>query len=135
MALKSLSTDELQRELARRAKDAGKLENRRTKLLAELAEVEKELSFLGGALGAGPAPRAKGSPTGRKRAKNDMSLPDAIAQAMEVRAIVSPKEAADLVRANGFTTTSKNFNMMVSNALAKDKRFKRLGRGQYERIA
>lgn len=137
MALKSLSTDELQRELARRVKDASKLEGRRAKLLAELAEVEKELSFLGGgggASGGAAAPRVRGAPTGRKRAKNDMSLPDAIAQAMEVRAVVSPKEAADLVRANGFTTTSKNFNMMVSNALAKDKRFKRLGRGQYERI-
>ena len=63
-----------------------------------------------------------------------MSLPEALVQACEVGAVVSPSEAAQLVQANGFKTTSKNFNMMVSNALAKDKRFKRIGRGQYERI-
>ncbi len=59
---------------------------------------------------------------------------DAIVAAMEVGAVVSPKEAAELVLTNGFQTTSKNFNMMVSNALAKDKRSKRQGPGQYERI-
>ena len=137
MALKSLSTSDLQKELERRQKNAHKLEARREKLLAELAEIEKELSYFGvnprgsGAKG-GATPTSES--TGRRRAKNAMTLPDAICSAMEVRAVVSPKEASELVRANGFKTTSKNFNMMVSNALAKDERFKRVGRGQYERI-
>ena len=37
--------------------------------------------------------------------------------------------------ANGFKTTSSRFNMMVSNTLAKDPRFKRVSRGQYERVS
>jgi len=140
MALKSLSTSELRRELERREKNASKLQAKRDKLLQELNALDAELASLGGARGrsrgrsstgrAGP----RASATGRRRARNEMSLPDAIAHAMEVRAVVSPQEAAELVKKNGFKTTSKNFNMMVSNALSKDKRFRRVARGQYERI-
>jgi len=133
MALKGLSTAELQKELKRREKGASKLLARRAKLLEDIQALDEEIeSLTGGNPGANPRRRA--GYTGRKRARNDISLPDAIAKAMDVRAVVSPKEAASLVRNNGFKTTSKNFNMMVSNALAKDKRFKRVGRGQYERI-
>ncbi len=132
MALTKITTAELQQELARREKSVSKLESRRDKLRQELTQVENEIAALrGGKRGPG---RPAGAPTVRRRAKNAVSLPDAIAAAMEVGAIVSPKEASELVRSNGYKTTSANFNMMVSNALAKDKRFKRLGRGQYERM-
>ena len=139
MALARISTAQLQAELARREKDVSKLEAKREKLMAQLATLDKEIAELGGSgggRGRGAARRSSGAPagTGRKRARNAMNLPDAIVAAMEVGAVVSPKEAAGLVLANGFQTTSKNFNTMVSNALAKDKRFKRQGRGQYERI-
>ncbi|HTE04921.1 MAG TPA: hypothetical protein VK824_01910 [Planctomycetota bacterium] len=70
----------------------------------------------------------------RARAKNAVSLADALAQCMEVRAVVTPAEAAEMVLRNGYTSTSKNLGMMVSNALARDTRFKRVSRGQYERI-
>jgi hypothetical protein len=133
MALKGLSTAELQKELKRRKKGAEKLLARRARLLADIQALDTEIEDL---TGGKPGENRRGPAlpdTGRKRARNDMSLPDAIAKAMDVRAVVSPKEAAELVRRNGFKTTSKNFNMMVSNALAKDKRFKRIGRGQYER--
>jgi hypothetical protein len=138
MALKSLSTADLQRELERRQRGGDRLLAKRNKVLAQLAEIDKELAALG--LSAGKLPSAPGrsaaSGTGskRRRAKNDMSLPDALVQACEIGAVVSPAEASDLVLANGFKTTSSRFNMMVSNALAKDKRFKRIGRGQYERV-
>ncbi|GJM20318.1 MAG: hypothetical protein DHS20C15_02330 [Planctomycetota bacterium] len=134
MKLNNISTAELNAEIARREKARPKLEARRKALLAELDEIDAELG--------GSAPRRSGNKpgpkpgsTGRRRAKNEISLGDALAQAMEVRAVVSPSEAADYVKKNGYKTTSKNFNMMVSNALAKDPRFKRLSRGQYERIA
>ena len=65
----------------------------------------------------------------------EITLSDAMAMAVEVRATVTPTEVAQLVQANGYRSTSKNFAMMVANALAKDKRFRRLSRGQYERIA
>ena len=77
----------------------------------------------------------QGHHIGRRRARNDISLGDALAGAMEVRAVVSPAEAAELVRSNGYKTNARNFAMMVSNTLAKDKRFKRISRGQYERVA
>lgn len=132
MKLNSISTAELNAELVRREKQRGKLEKRLAVLMKEVGEIEAQLGGIPKTRGRrGPA---KGS-TGRRRAKNDISLADALAQAMEVRAVVSPAEAADYVKKNGYKTTSSNFNMMVSNALAKDPRFKRLSRGQYERIA
>jgi len=142
MALKTLSTADLQAELARREKNAGKLQARREKLLTELADLDAEIVSLGGT-GSGKATgkrlaqassKKTGGGGGRRRAKNEMTLPDAIAAAMDVGAEVSPKEAAELVLNNGFNTHSKNFGMMVSNALAKDPRFKRLGRGLYARV-
>jgi hypothetical protein len=140
MTLNTLTTAELKKELARRAQGARTHQARRQKLLAQLKTINEELVFLGtgpdGDIAAGDKLRGSvqsGPP--RKRARNDIRLPDAIASSMELRAVVSPKEAARLVRANGFKTTSKNFNMMVSNALAKDKRFRRIGRGQYERLS
>jgi len=62
-------------------------------------------------------------------------LADAIAAAVEVRAQITPAEAAELVRSNGYVTNASKFTMTVANALAKDKRFRRLARGVYERIA
>jgi hypothetical protein len=55
--------------------------------------------------------------------------------AVEVRATITPTEAAQLVLANGYRSTSKNFGMMVANALAKDARFRRVSRGIYERVS
>jgi len=140
MALKSITTEELQKELARRERGAAKLQAKRERLLKQLEALDKELASLG--LEPGERPRRRTSTRGggraggtRRRARNPISLPDAIAAAMEVRAVVTPAEAAQLVKSNGYKTNAKNFNMMVSNALAKDKRFKRLARGQYERIA
>jgi len=140
MVLKSLSTAELLKELDRREKGAGKLEAKRAKLLDELRQLDEQLAQLG--VSPGQAPRGAGAgaaaaraPNGKRtRARNPVNLPDAIAMAMEVGAVVSPAEASELVISNGFKTTSQRFNMMVSNALAKDSRFKRLSRGQYERI-
>ncbi len=138
MALKSLSTAELLKELDRREKGAGKLEAKRAKLLNELAQLDAQLAQLG--VTPGRAPKGAGAaaasaPNGKRtRARNAVNLPDAIAMAMEIGAVVSPAEASDLVLSNGFKTTSQRFNMMVSNALAKDSRFKRLSRGQYERV-
>lgn len=145
MALKSLSTADLQRELERRQRGADRLLQRRAKLLEELAAIDAELGELGMAPAGGMPGRARGKAkagaatsaaprTGKRtRARNDVSLPDALVQACEIGAVVSPAEASELVLANGFKTTSQRFNMMVSNALAKDKRFRRIGRGQYER--
>ena len=145
MSIATMSTADLQAELARRQSQAGKLQAKRDKLLADLAALDKELAVFGVTGGPMPTgkrgpgrPKGSGKRTGKgsrgPMPKNDITLPDAIAAAMEVRAVVSPKEAAAMVLANGYKSNAANFGMLVSNALAKDPRFKRLGRGQYERV-
>jgi hypothetical protein len=130
MNLQSISTEELNRELERREVNAIKLTKKRDMLLRELDSIEQQLA--GSGVGGGVNTRR--SSMGR-RPKNVMTLGDALAQSMDVRAHVSPAEASQLVIANGYKTTSKHFNMMVSNTLAKDPRFKRVSRGQYERVS
>jgi hypothetical protein len=138
MPLESLSIEELQRELDRRQGELKRLVSRRDRLARQLAELDAQIRTLGG--DGGTAREGRRLPSGsprpkRSRSKNEITLSDAIAMAVEVRATVTPTEVAQLVQANGYQSTSKNFAMMVANALAKDKRFRRLSRGQYERIA
>ena len=137
MALTSLSTTDLQAELARRQKAGRKLEAKRARLVKDLQELDAQLAKLGiapGTLKDGTG-RGPGRPKGKRtRAKNDIALPDAIAAAMDVGAEASPAEMADLVKKNGYKTTAAKFGMMVSNAMSKDERFKRLGRGVYKRV-
>ncbi|HZL99498.1 MAG TPA: hypothetical protein VFD43_04520, partial [Planctomycetota bacterium] len=116
-----------------------RLASRRERLVQQLAELEAQIQALGGGAASrreGRRERAAGVPKARRaRSQNQITLSDAIAMAVEVRATVTPTEVAQLVLANGYQSTAKNFAMMVANALAKDKRFRRLARGQYERIA
>ena len=44
-------------------------------------------------------------------------------------------EIAKKVLASGFQSRSKTFTAMVTNTLSNDARFKRVGRGRYERVA
>ena len=96
-----------------------------------------ELAAMGITVGDGARPAAQRAPAmpRRPRAWNSVTLADAIAMAVEPGATVSPAEAVQLVLSNGFVTNSKSFNVQVTNALSKDRRFGRIGRGQYERIA
>ena len=129
MTLNTISTADLTAELARRQKGAAKLEERRAKLLAELTGIENELRGLG--MLDGKPTRARGKDT---RPKNAVSLPAALADAAEVGAVLTPAEAAELVIANGYVTAGKRFGVQVATALAKHEGFKRVGRGQYERV-
>ncbi|HEX5011119.1 MAG TPA: hypothetical protein VFY71_12035 [Planctomycetota bacterium] len=81
--------------------------------------------------------RKRGRPKGSKnkhrskRAKNSMSLVEAIVAGVRSGATVSPAEAGAAAKRKGYKSSSPNFGMMVANALAKAPMFKRLGRGQY----
>ena len=46
-----------------------------------------------------------------------------------------PGSARGVLTRTGYASGARTFGMMVATALAKDGRFKRLSRGQYERIA
>jgi hypothetical protein len=153
MALKSLSTRDLRRELERREAGAAKLQKQHSGLSSRLAELEAMLADLGvngtparrgrkpgrpKGSGAkvgrrGKVGRPKGSGKGGKRAKNAMTLPEAILKGVSMGATVSPAQAAMAAKKSGYKSSSPNFGMMVANALAKDSHFKRLGRGQYQR--
>ena len=146
MALKSLSTAVLRRELDRRMKGAKKLAAKRDKLARKLAALESELF---GLVGVAPyTGKRRGRPPGlksgrrgrragprRKLPKNRQSLGDALAAAVRVGSVVSPAEAAKRVKAGGYKSAAKTFGILVAMRLAGDKRFKRKGRGQYERVA
>jgi hypothetical protein len=136
MALKSVSTSELRRELARREKGATRLQQLRNQLASKLAAIEAELSGLGlmGGLGRAARGQPAGAPRGGRRARNEESLPEVIAKVVRVGSTVSPAEVSTKVRQAGYKSTATHFGMMVSNALSKDSRFKRVSRGQYERV-
>jgi hypothetical protein len=153
MALRSLSTVALRRELERRERGAGKLAAKHKQLAARLAEIESELADLGvnGVTRRGRRPgrpagrRGPGRPPGRRgpgrppkagrrgRSGNAMSLPATLAQAVRVGSTVSPAEAAMAVKKAGYKSGSKTFGVQVAIALAKSPNFKRTGRGQYLR--
>jgi hypothetical protein len=144
-SLKNLTVAELRRELDRREKGGDKLRAQHSKLASRLAEIEAELSELGVDVparrgrkpGRMPGRRGPGRPKGSrnssagKRAKNSMSLLEAIVSGVRVGSTVSPSEAADAAAKSGYKSSSPNFGMMVANQLAKAPMFKRTGRGQY----
>src|SRR5262245_7622454 len=145
MALRSLSTTAIRRELARREAGAGRLAKRRSKLAKQLAALDAELADLGadGAPRRGrppgrkPSRRGPGRPKGSKnkrrakRAKNPMSLIEALVAGVRKGATGPPAEAGVAAKRRGYKSSSPNFGMMVANALAKAPQFKKVGRGQY----
>jgi hypothetical protein len=139
-SLKNLSVAELRRELDRREKGGDKLRAAHMKLASRLAEIEAELAELGVDVparrgrkpGRGPGrPPGSKSRAGGKRAKNSMSLLEAIVSGVRVGSTVSPAEAAAAASKAGYKSSSPNLGMMVANQLAKAPMFKRVGRGQY----
>jgi hypothetical protein len=136
--LAGITTDQLRRELERRQRGLTSLVAKRDAVRAEIAELDARILELADD-DRRPARRGRGG--GRRsarlampRPKNAMSLPDAIAIEVETGQTITPAEAARRVLASGYQTTAKTFTMVVANALSKDKRFKRLGRGKYERV-
>jgi hypothetical protein len=144
-SLKKMTVAELRRELERREKGGEKLAAQRDKLAKRLAAVEAELAELGVEVparrgskpGRMPGRRGPGRPkgsknkSGGKRAKNSMSLLEAIVSGVRVGSTVSPAQAAAAAKAKGYISSSPNLGMMVANQLAKTPMFKRVGRGQY----
>jgi hypothetical protein len=127
---------ELLAEIDRRHARAKVLLAERERILVQMAELEAEMGVAAPPDRAAVAADQPGPERGPRRqyATNSVSLADALAMAVEPRASVTPAEAAQLVLSNGYQSTAKNFGMVVANALAKDVRFARRGRGQYERL-
>ena len=136
--LAGVSTDMLRRELERRQRGLASLVARRDAVRAEIAALDAHIRELADEDRRPPRGRHGGGRRSARlampRPKNAMSLPDAIAIEVDVGQTITPAEAARRVLASGYQTTAKTFTMVVANALSKDKRFKRLGRGKYERV-
>ena len=122
--LTNLSMTELQIEIRRRERQLRSLHRKRSRLVAQLREVEEQISAAGGEISA-----IEGA-GGRRRPRNDMNLADALAALLSNK-VLSVTEAAEEVQAEGYRTTSPNFRTIVNQTLLKDKRFKRVGRGRY----
>ncbi len=133
---KTRSIAELSRALAAQQKRVAKLKSQRAKLCASLQAVDKQIAALTGqaspslARAASPGKRA-GKPGARK------SLPVCLvgllakAKGGKMRAM----HMADAVVKTGYVTKDKHFKNTVAKTLAKDKRFKRVGRGMYKLAA
>lgn len=123
--LTDMSITQLQSEIKRREKFTRSLQRRREKLLQQLAEVEAEIASHGALSGGG---------RGGRRPRNESNLPEALVGVLSGKTM-SVTEAADAVQKAGYITTSPNFRTIVNQALIRDKRFKRVGRGQYTAAA
>lgn len=117
--LAKLSTQEIQSELRKREAAIKRLEKARQKAFERLNDIDAALSELGGSAGGV-----------RRRARNDSNLVDALYQVLS-GATMGVTEVAGAVQQAGYRTTSPNFRTIVNQALIKDKRFKRVGRGKY----
>jgi hypothetical protein len=134
--LAGISTDLLRRELERRQRGLETLLARRDAIRAEIDALDariRELEDEDRPPRRAPAGAPRSARLALPRPKNSISLPDAIALEVEPGQTVTPADAAKRVLASGYQTTAKTFTMVVANALSKDKRFKRIGRGTYER--
>lgn len=124
--LETVSTARLAEELKRRERDLSRLESRREKVAAQLAELDDQIAALAGAGGYGAT--ARGGV--RRRPRNDKPLADALV-AVLTGATMGVSEVAEAVQKAGYRTSSPNFRTIVNQTLLRDKRIKKIARGQY----
>jgi len=134
-ALKAASVATLERALANRKREVAALEKQRDALRAQLARVEADIEKArGAAVGAAPkAKRAKRVGRPRRRAKNKVTLKQAIAAAL--KDADKPMKAADVlaaITAAGYQSNAKGFKQTVHSALTLHPNAKRVSRGVYE---
>ncbi len=124
--LSSVSTDALTTELKRRQRDLDKLVQKRDRLAAELALLDREIATVGGAGGFGMTARG----AIRRRPRNATNLADALVAELKGKTM-GVSEVADAVLASGYRTSAANFRTIVNQTLLRDKRIKKVARGQY----
>lgn len=120
--LRSLSVSELKQELRKLERGDERrgraLLNRKAALQKKMDAVDAELSKL------------KLVGTGRLRPRNDSNLADALVSLLTGK-VLNVTRIAKAVQEAGYKTSSPNFRTIVNQTLIKDKRIKRVGRGQY----
>ena len=129
-ALGKASIEELKKEIRRRQRAL-------PKLIAKRDELDRRIAELQALSAVKPSPKVPKRKAGRKGAgktgtsKKRVTLPQALADVMKGKEKMSVGQAGDAVIASGYKTKSKDFRNVVGLTLSKDKRFKRVGRGEY----
>jgi len=118
----------LQKEISRREKLLPRLIAQRDDLDRQIAELQR-LTATASSEPASPKMAAKTKPS--RRARNKLSLGDALAAFVAGKPKVSVAEAVQGVLDAGYKSKSKNFRAVVNRLLLIDKRFKKVGRGEF----
>ena len=116
--VKDMSVVELRRELDKRESAARKLIAKRARLMKRVEALNQAIAALGG------------KPAGRARAKNSMSLVEALAKLLKGKELGIPEIMAQLPGV-GYVSPSPNLRTMVNVSLLKKTHFKRTARGVY----
>ncbi len=125
--LQKLSVAELKQELQRRERNVAQLMRTRKELAARLAKVDAQLAALGGSV----VTRSKPKRATRSRKRNQKTLTETLVSVLDTKTPMSMEEILEAVQGTGYKSSSKSFRVIVSQALIKDKRFKRASRGKY----
>ncbi|MGE3108311.1 MAG: hypothetical protein AB7G11_03620 [Phycisphaerales bacterium] len=139
-SLSRLTVIEIASELQRRRAALPQLHAQRKELVAELQQIDAAIAALDGSYapgrggrGGGSGNRPRAATGGRRRAKNDTNLPDALVKVLSGKTMSVSDAAAAVVKA-GYKTSSKHFRTMVNIALLNKKKFKRVERGLYTAV-
>ncbi len=129
--LAKVSVEDLKKEILRRH---GIL----AKLIAARDALDRRIAELDGLGLAKPAAAAARRKPGRKKAGRKAmkparagSLSSRLAEVLKAKGKCTVAEAAEAALAAGYKSKSKDFANIVSMALSKDKRFRRVRRGVY----
>lgn len=118
--LAGVSSSAIRQELARRARALPRLLEQRAQLRAQLQALDEEIMLLGRI-----AEQASRPP-----------IADAVAGIVPLEHVISAMTAADLLReTRGYRETRTSLAETVMLALSSDARFRKVGVGQYKRVA
>ena len=133
----SMSIVQIEEVLASTKQKLQGLKEKRGKLLAQVAEVDKRIAELAGepvapvAEEEPPAPAPTKSKKRRKLPKNTMTLADAVVRALsEAEGPMRAGEIAQAVTALGYKSKGKKLSKQVAIA-AKDERVEKVARGLF----
>ncbi len=125
-ALKNISTDLMLAEIKRRNRLVKKLNVQRAHLLQRISSVEAAIKAEGGEIKSA-AMMARSA----KRPRNAAPLVEMLAKVMHKEKSMSVNQIAEAVTLAGYRSTSSTFKTIIFQTLGKDKRFKKVSRGQY----
>jgi len=135
-----ISIADLEKMLDSRKSDLIKLQSERATAAKKLHEIDQQISKLGGTTTAanGSAKPSQASVTpvktskSGKRAKNTMSLTEALASVLKGKEPMAIADIVTGVEAAGYKSSSANFRGIVNQTLIKEKQFTSRSRGLYE---